>query len=76
MKSKMYVFCLLSGLTLLSACGNNNQKEVSETASKNNNKIDSAFVNGSPCDIKLLIFILQNLLMALILWRKPMRMVK
>lgn len=53
MKSKMYVFCLLSGLTLLSACGNNNQKEVSETASKNNKKVDSAFVNGSPCDIKL-----------------------
>ncbi|QGK73606.1 DUF1349 domain-containing protein [Flavobacterium sp. SLB02] len=53
MKSKFYVFCVLSGLTLLSACGNNNQKEISEVTSKNSQKTDSAFVNGSSCDIKL-----------------------
>lgn len=53
MKSNFYVFCLLSGLTLLSGCGNNNQKEVAATTSKNRTKSDSAFVNGIPSDIKL-----------------------
>ncbi|PTS94407.1 hypothetical protein DBR27_17825, partial [Flavobacterium sp. HMWF030] len=53
MKSNFYFFCILSVLTLLLACGNNNQKEVSEVTPKNNKKVDSAFVNGTLCDIKL-----------------------
>lgn len=53
MKLKIYVPFILSGLTLLSACGNNNQKEALDVTSKNNKKVDSAFVNGSPCDIKI-----------------------
>jgi len=53
MTSKLYVFGILSGFALLSACGNNNQKETPSEISKNKPAVDSAFVNGSPCDFKI-----------------------
>lgn len=53
MKSKFYSLCILSALTLLAGCGKNNQKETALPTSKNSTKVDSAFVNGSACDIKL-----------------------
>jgi len=51
MKSNFYNFCTLLGLFILTSCGNNNTKPTSETQSKTS--IDSGFVNGSSCDIKL-----------------------
>lgn len=53
MKSKIYVFGILSGIALLSACGNNNQKETPLETSKSKTTADSAFVNGTPCDLKI-----------------------
>ncbi|MBO9586365.1 MAG: DUF1349 domain-containing protein [Flavobacterium sp.] len=44
------IFIILS-LSVLLSC--NNKNESSKAASKEETKTDSAFVNGSPCDIKL-----------------------
>jgi regulation of enolase protein 1 (concanavalin A-like superfamily) len=51
MKTFFYHAIILLGLSALTSC--NTKNETAKTAMKEETKTDSAFVNGSPCDIKL-----------------------
>lgn len=51
MKTNFYNAFLISSFIFLSSC--NDKKETSAITEKPETKVDSAFVNGSPCDIKL-----------------------
>jgi len=51
MKTFFYHAIIILGLSALTSC--NNKSETAKTAMKEETKTDSAFVNGSPCDIKL-----------------------
>lgn len=51
MKTFFYHAIILLGLSALTSC--NTKNETAKTAMKEETKTDSAFVNGSPCNIKL-----------------------
>ncbi|WP_125723050.1 DUF1349 domain-containing protein [Flavobacterium ustbae] len=51
MKTFFYNAIIILSLSALTSC--NNKSETAKTAMKQETKTDSAFVNGSPCDIKL-----------------------
>ncbi|MFC4478511.1 DUF1349 domain-containing protein [Flavobacterium chungangensis] len=51
MKTFFYNAIILLGLSALTSC--NTKNETAKTAMKEETKTDSAFVNGSPCNIKL-----------------------
>jgi regulation of enolase protein 1 (concanavalin A-like superfamily) len=51
MKTFFYHAIIILGLSALTSC--NTKNETAKTAMKEETKTDSAFVNGSPCDIKL-----------------------
>ena len=51
MKTFFFHAIILLGLSALTSC--NTKNETAKTAMKEETKTDSAFVNGSPCDIKL-----------------------
>ncbi|MFC0781203.1 DUF1349 domain-containing protein [Flavobacterium sp. HJSW_4] len=51
MKTFFYNAIIILSLSALTSC--NNKNETAKTAMKEETKTDSAFVNGSPCDIKL-----------------------
>lgn len=51
MKTIFYSAITILSLSVLSGC--NNKNETAKTTMKEETKLDSAIVNGSPCDIKL-----------------------
>jgi regulation of enolase protein 1 (concanavalin A-like superfamily) len=51
MKTFFYHAIIILGLSAFTSC--NTKNETAKTAMKEETKTDSAFVNGSPCDIKL-----------------------
>ncbi|MHC0447047.1 DUF1349 domain-containing protein [Flavobacterium sp. 3-218] len=51
MKTFFYNTIIILSLSALTSC--NNKNETAKTTMKEETKTDSAFVNGSPCDIKL-----------------------